>query len=158
MLTGARRDEIASLQWSEIDVDGALIVLAPARTKNRRVHEIPLTPAALEILRAQPRRTREFVFGSVGQGGFQGWSKSKAELDARLPLPEWRLHDLRRTVSTVMHDRLNVAPHIVEAILGHISGHKAGVAGAYNYAKYQQEKRRALALWADHLAKVVANV
>jgi integrase len=158
MLTGARRDEIASLQWSEIDVDGALIVLAPARTKNRRVHEIPLTPAALEILRAQPRRTREFVFGSVGQGGFQGWSKSKAELDARLPLPEWRLHDLRRTVSTVMHDRLNVAPHIVEAILGHISGHKAGVAGVYNYAKYQQEKRRALALWADHLAKVVANV
>ena len=156
MLTGARRDEIASLQWSEIDLDGALIVLPPARVKNRRIHEIPLAPAALEILQAQPHRTTDFVFGHVGQSGFQGWSKAKAELDARLRLPAWRLHDLRRTTSTIMHDRLDVPPHIVEAVLGHVSGHKAGVAGHYNYAKYQQAKRAALTLWADHLAKVVA--
>jgi integrase len=156
MLTGARRDEIGGLQWPEIDLDSALIVLPPTRTKNRRVHEIPLVPAALEILQAQPRRTRDFVFGHVGQGGFQGWSKAKAELDSRLPLPDWRLHDLRRTVSTVMHDRLDVSPHIVEAVLGHISGHKAGVAGHYNYAKYQQAKRNALALWADHIQSIFA--
>ena len=156
MLTGARRDEVASLQWSEIDLDGALIVLPPARVKNRRIHEIPLAPAALEILQAQPRRSSDFVFGHVGQSGFQGWSKAKAELDARLRLPAWRLHDLRRTTSTIMHDRLDVPPHIVEAVLGHVSGHKAGVAGHYNYAKYQQAKRAALTLWADHLAKVVA--
>jgi integrase len=157
MLTGARRDEIASLTWPEIDVDGALVVLPPERTKNRRTHEIPLAPTALEILQAQPRRLRDFVFGYVGQGGYQGWSKSKAELDARLSLPDWRLHDLRRTVSTVMHDRLGVAPHVVEAVLGHVSGHKAGVAGHYNYARYLQAKREALAQWADHLAGVVAN-
>jgi integrase len=156
-LTGARRDEIASLTWSEIDFDAALIVLPPERTKNRRTHEIPLAPAALEILQAQPRRLRDFVFGHVGQGGYQGWSKSKAELDDRLSLPDWRLHDLRRTVSTVMHDRLAVAPHIVEAVLGHVSGHRAGVAGHYNYARYLQAKREALTQWADHLAGVVAN-
>ena len=101
MLTGARRDEIASLTWNEIDFENALIVLPPERTKNRRTHEIPLAPPALEILQAQPHRAREFVFGYVGQFGYQGWSKSKAELDARLPLPDWRLHDLRRTFSTL---------------------------------------------------------
>jgi integrase len=152
MLTAARRDEIAGLSWPEVDLDNALVALPPTRTKNRRQHEIPLSPPALAILQAQPRRG-DFVFGGVGQSGFQGWSKCKGELDARLDaaMPEWRLHDLRRTASTVMHDRLAVAPHYVEAVLGHVSGHKAGVAGHYNYARYEKEKRRALDTWAEHL-------
>ena len=58
LLTGARRDEIASLRWSEIDLDRAVITLPPARTKNRREHLIPLAPAAVAILQAQPRRVR----------------------------------------------------------------------------------------------------
>jgi integrase len=164
-LTAARRDEIASLAWSsEIDLDNALIVLPPERTKNLRQHEIPLSVPALAILQAQPRRG-DFVFGGVGQSGFQGWSKSKAELDVRIaaarnaagkaPMSEWRLHDLRRTASTVMHDALAIAPHYVEAVLGHVSGHKAGVAGHYNFARYQTEKRRALELWGEHLFAVI---
>ena len=56
MLTGQRRDEIASLRWSELDLDRALISLPGERTKNRRPHQIPLAPAALAILAAQPRR------------------------------------------------------------------------------------------------------
>ena len=44
-LLGARRDEIASLCWSEIDLDRAIITLPPERTKNRREHQIPLAPA-----------------------------------------------------------------------------------------------------------------
>ncbi len=171
-MTAARRDEIASLRWSEIDMDAALVVLPPERTKNRRQHEIPLSPPALAVLQAQPRRSSsdddsDFVFG-IGRGrGFQGWSKRKAELDARLlaarqaagkaPIPDWRLHDLRRTASTVMHDRLGIAPHYVEAILGHVSGHKAGVAGTYNYARYEAEKRRALTQWAEHLLAIVED-
>jgi integrase len=171
MLTAARRDEIASLVWSEIDMNSALIVLPPERTKNRRPHDIPLAPPALAILDVLPRRLfsngspRDFAFGGVGQSGFQGWSKGKTELDARLlavreaddrpAIPEWRLHDLRRTASTVMHDRLGIAPHYVEAVLGHVSGHKAGVAGHYNYARYEAEKRNALARWAEYLMAVI---
>ena len=171
MLTGARRDEIASLVWSEIDMDAALIVLPPERIKNSRQHDIPLSPPALALLQAQPRRSAPdgssaaFVFGGVGCSGFAGWSKAKAELDARLlvarkaagkpPIAEWRLHDLRRTASTVMHDQLAIAPHYVEAVLGHVSGHKAGVAGHYNYARYELEKRNALTRWAEYLMAVI---
>jgi hypothetical protein len=50
---------------------------------------------------------------------------------------------------------LGVAPHIVEAVLNHISGHKAGVAGVYNRATYEKEKRAALATWADHVLAAV---
>jgi integrase len=66
----------------------------------------------------------------------------------------WRLHDLRRTAATRMAE-LGVQPHIVEAILNHISGHKAGIAGVYNRAAYAAEKRDALTLWSDHVMALV---
>src|SRR5262249_2383812 len=134
LLTGARRDEIGSLRWSEVDPDDATITLPPPRTKNRREHIIPLSSPALALLAAQPRRTsadgapRDHVFGNGLERGFQGWSKSKAELDARIARADrgvkgWVLHDFRRALSTGLHDRLGVAPHVVETILGHVSGH-----------------------------------
>jgi integrase len=153
LLTAARRDELGSLQWSEVDLDNAMISLPGERTKNLKPFDIPLTPAVLAILAAQPRRDRPFVFGR-GQGGFSGWSKSKMELDQRANIAPWRLHDLRRTASTVMHG-LGVQPHVVEAVLNHISGHKGGVAGVYNRATYSAEKAAALALWAEHVLAVV---
>ena len=61
---------------------------------------------------------------------------------------------MRRSVATGMAE-LGVAPHIVEAVLNHVSGHKAGIAGVYNRATYEKEKRVALATWADHVLAAV---
>ncbi len=47
---------------------------------------------------------------------------------------------------------LGVLPHVVEAVLNHVSGARAGVAGVYNRASYAREKREALDLWAAHVA------
>jgi integrase len=166
-LTGQRRDEIGSLRWSEVDLDEAVIRLPGDRVKNGVAHEIPLSPPALAILQAQPQRTeadgtpRDLIFG-FGRGGFSDWSKRKVALDQRIlaalkvagitdPMPAWRLHDLRRTVSTVMHDQLGVLPHVVEAVLNHTGGHKRGPAGVYNRATYAVEKRAALEKWAEHI-------
>jgi len=172
ILTGQRREEIGGLRWSEVDFDRDLIALPPARTKNKRLHELPLSLQGRTILERQPRRKnsdntpRDLIFG-LGEGGFSGWSDCKARLDEHLlavrrradkiakPLPEWRLHDLRRTVATVMADKLGVLPHIVEAILNHVSGHRAGVAGVYNRARYEAEMRDALTRWADHVAMIL---
>ena len=77
----------------------------------------------------------------------------KAERGAKAVLEPWRLHDLRRTAATRMGD-LGVQPHVVEAVLNHVSGSKAGVAGVYNRAAYRDEKRAALALWADRVTEL----
>jgi hypothetical protein len=45
----------------------------------------------------------------------------------------------------------------MEAVLNHISGHKAGVAGIHNRATYEKEKRDALDKWAAHLKVIVAQ-
>jgi integrase len=159
VLTGARRDEIGALAWDEIDFAAATITLRPARTKNRREHIIPLSAPAAAILAARRDGAgeRPNVFGR-GQGGFSGWSKAKAELDARLGEAAigWRLHDFRRSLSTWLHEA-GTPPHVVETILGHVSGHKAGVAATYNKALYLPERARALTRWAAHIAALVGE-
>lgn len=159
MLTGARRDEIASLCWSEIDFDAATITLPPTRTKNRREHVIPLSEPALAILAAQPRRDgRDHVFGRGVERGFQDWSGSKADLDVRLGHAfDWTLHDFRRSLSTALHERFGTQPHVVEALLGHVGAYKSGVRGVYNKALYLDERKLALQRWAAHIETVVSG-
>jgi integrase len=164
-LTGARREEIGSLTWPEVDLEAALIRLPGERTKNGRPFDLPLSAPAAAILRGRDRdEERDFVFGR-GKGGFSGWSACKARLDKRIadlrkeegraPMPPWVMHDLRRTMSTVMHETLGVQPHIVEACLNHVSGHQGGVAGVYNRSQYSEEKRAALDLWGRHIVTIV---
>ena len=93
---------------------------------------------------------------------FGSWSFERALLDGRLAAAgvkieqQWQLHDIRRTVATGMAS-IGVAPHIVEAVLNHVSGHKAGIAGVYNRATYAPEKRQALDMWAAHVEALVAG-
>jgi integrase len=153
-LTGQRRQEIGSLQWSEIDLDAATFTLPPERAKNNREHVVPLSAPVLDILKRQPRTDRQFVFGR-GKDGYKGFSSGKLVLDAKLTLEPWTFHDLRRTFSTRLHDDLGIAPHIVEALINHVSGHRAGVAGVYNRALYTVPKAQAMAAWATHLLEIV---
>jgi integrase len=154
LLTGQRRNEVGKLQWSEIDLARRTIVLAPERTKNSRVHEVPLSAQALAILARLPRRnTTNFLWG---KRGFSDWNGAKHELDQRAGIADWHLHDLRRTTATGMAE-LGVQPHIIEAVLNHVSGHEAGVAGIYNRARYEGEMRDVLQRWADHIDRLTRD-
>jgi integrase len=156
-LTACRRDEIGGLRWSEVDFDTGVIALPPARTKNGRPHVIPMSDSVRTLLQGQPRlEHRNLVFGSSEQRGFSGYGKRKERLDAALQIPPWTLHDLRRTAATGMAN-LGVQPHVVEAVLNHQSGSKAGVAGTYNKALYAGEKAYALARWDEHLSSITTG-
>jgi integrase len=161
LLTGCRANEIGSLSWTE--VFGDRIVLPGWRVKNSRDHIVPLSAPAQAILQARPKMLgRDFIFGRPHNGrSFTGWSACKLLLDERIKasgakVKDWTNHDLRRTAATRMAE-LGVAPHIVEAVLNHVSGHKHGVAGIYNRAAYAPEKKMALVLWADALMEIVAG-
>jgi integrase len=174
-LTGQRLNEIAGLRWSEIEDNK--IRLPAERVKNAREHVVPLSTAALEIIKQQDRRDgRDLVFGR-GDGGFSGWSRCKERLDAKIgdAISEpWRVHDLRRSFATYAGGGLpeklekhlaawerepakglGIQPHVVEAILNHVGLFKAGVAQVYNLSTYETEKRIALDRWADHLGAIV---
>ena len=160
LLTGCRRQEVGSMQWSEVEVD--LWTIPAARMKGGRPHEVPLSALALAQL---PDRVDGGSVFSEGATGFDGWTAAKHRLDAAMPalcapdapaLPPWGLHDLRRTFSTMMHDRGLAEPHIIEAVLAHRGG-QSGVAGIYNRAAYREPKRAALAAWATLVDKIVGG-
>jgi integrase len=173
MLTGARRDEVGAMTWREVETDAGTVplwTLPAARSKNGLPHEIPLGLTLVSLLPAR-REANPAIFGETG-GGFAGWSRCKARLDARMQkrlrqdfaehhgrvpreteavLKPWVLHDVRRTVSTWMNEN-GVEPHVVEAVLNHVSGSaRRGVAGTYNKAVYRAQKATALATWEAHV-------
>jgi integrase len=157
ILTGCRREEIGALKWSEVDLDTGVLTIPGERTKNHKTHVLGLAPIAIEILRTAPNREgREFVFGERG-GAFSAWSYSTIALHNRITtaegksIPHWVLHDLRRTMRTGL-GKLGVAPHIAERVLNHVKG---GVEAIYDRHRYEDEIKRALAIWADHVLAVV---
>lgn len=176
ILTAVRRDEVGGMLRAELNLSTRMWHIGVARTKNKQEHDVPLSDLAIGIIEAalaqEGRESRAVVFGYGARArgapdrGFAGWGKAKRELDARIdkarmaagrgPIDPWRLHDLRRTAATQMAE-LGVQPHIIEELLGHISGHKAGVAGIYNRASYAAEKRQALDMWAAHVEGLVAG-
>jgi integrase len=160
ILTAQRRSEIADLTWQEIDFERRQIELPAGRTKNRRPHILPLSEAALAVIAEVPRRnSRDFLFGE-GERGFQGWSRCKIRLNAKLPagMAPWTIHDLRRSTITHLNERDFAEPHVIEAVANHVSSSKGGVAGVYNRAAYAQQKRAALDAWGAHVAALVGGV
>jgi integrase len=152
-LTGCRRQEIGGLRWSEIDFETGVLTLPSERTKNGRILQLPLPLAALDILRAVPRRSTDYVFG---RDGFSSWSVMTKKLNARIAasgvtVAPWHIHDLRRSMRTNL-GRLGVPPHVAELCINHV---RQGMIGVYDRHNYQTEIGDALRTWSDHVTAVV---
>jgi integrase len=166
LLTAQRRDEVATMSWREISTDGIWTIPAE-RYKTKRPNFVPLPKLALDIIEAQPRTEGcDYVFPSLVKTPFTGFGKSKARLDKSVlsemqkrgkkgakvePLPNWTLHDLRRTAKTLMA-RAGVRPDISERVLGHVI---AGVEGTYDRHSYADEKRDALEKLAAMMERIL---
>jgi integrase len=155
--TACRRQEIGSLEWSEVDFEKAMLTIPGEKMKNHRTHRLPLVPEAIEILRNVPRVEGPFVFG--GPNGFTSFSHTQGELARALAatgdvVEQWGLHDVRRTVRSELGE-LGVEPWIAETILAH---KRSGIEATYNWAKLERQMRHALALWADRFRTIVEDV
>jgi integrase len=158
LLTGCRLREIADARRSEFTDDFAVWEIPPERTKNKRKHIIELPPLARSILASVPPGKGDLVFTWGNGQRISGFGGEKKQLDLAMEVNKpWKIHDLRRVFATGLADRLHIAPHIVEACLNHVSGHKAGVAGTYNISTYADQRKVALERWADHVGGLVSG-
>jgi integrase len=166
ILTGCRKSEVGGMAWSELNFDKRIWTIPEARSKNKREHILPLPHAFWNIVESVERRPgRDFLFGHSDHG-YSNWHDPKLALDRRCGVTGWTHHDLRRTVVTRLAESppdeehpdscgLGIKPHVVEALVNHVSGLKSGVAGIYNRATYRSEVKTALAIWADYVASIV---
>jgi len=154
ILTGQRRGEIGSLQAGYITDNS--ICLPSEMTKNRRTHTFPIGPTAAAILSSNTTTGTTTVFPARGKPTqpFNGWSKAKAQLDQKAQIAPWTLHDLRRTYATGLQ-RLGVKLEVIEALLNHVSGTRAGIIGVYQRHHYQDEMREAVERWENHLRTIL---
>jgi integrase len=160
ILSGQRRDEVGQMRWLEIDIDKRLWTLPRERVKTGQPHEVPLSDAALALLRAVPRfNDSPLVFTTRGTTVFSGYSKCKSRLDALLPadMSAWRLHDLRRTAASGMA-RLGISLPVIEKILNHASGSFAGIVAVYQRHSFADEKRAALQTWGNFVAALIEGM
>jgi integrase len=164
LLTAQRRDEVASMEWSEINLDTGVWSIPREKAKNDHGHNVQLSVQALAIIKGLPRVAGPYVFSTNGKTSVSGFSRAKERLDALMlaalkaaaaergedleetALEPWILHDLRRTATTGMAG-LRVLPHVVDRILNHTSGTIRGVARVYNRFEYQDERKAALEAW-----------
>jgi integrase len=177
LITGQRRDEVAKMRWEDLDLEARLWTLPREATKADRLHEVPLSALALEILNGAKRTSKKYVFSTNGESPISGFSqaKAKAERVAAIQshkangnenptekqisdalLPDWRLHDLRRSVASNIA-KLGIAPHVIEKVLNHSTGAISGVAAVYNRYGYAEEKREALEAWSKHLQNTIGG-
>lgn len=174
MITAQRRNEVAGMDWSELDRANALWTIPRERAKNSVANLVPLSPLAVSILDIVAGDEEWPIAGVVlttdGHNPISGFSKSKRLLDTAIvaqsgsdltgekpaAVAHWRVHDLRRTVATGFQ-RLGVRFEVTEAVLNHVSGARGGVAGVYQRHDWKAEKRSALYGWAEHLRSLVAE-
>jgi integrase len=160
LLTGQRREKIATMRWADLSGD-VWSIPASARGKGAG-GSLKLPPAAVTVINSRPRMVgNPYVFAGRGNNAFNGFSKCKAAFDDALPkiknaegeevaIANWTLHDLRRTARSLM-SRVGVRPDIAERVLGHVI---AGVEGIYDRHRYDEEKALAL----DRLASMIALI
>lgn len=176
ILTGARRQEIGGLRWAEVNRQDAAVGLTGDRTKNGQPHTIPLSKPALAIIEGLPKvrsasRDADYVLTTNGKTPISGWSKAKRDLEEKIAeasdkvgprgptrtveaAPPWTIHDIRRTVATGLQ-KLGVSLQVIEAVLGHVSGSRAGVVGVYQRHSFDAEKAAALEAWGEHVTGLV---
>jgi len=160
LLTGQRRNEVATMEWAQVSKERKEWTIPAHVAKNGREHVVPLPDAAWRILEEVPRTSSPLVFTTTGSTPLSGFHKVRYRVaetldtmraeDGKEPLEPWTLHDLRRTAASHMA-RLRVAPHVIEAVLNHVSGQVSGIAAIYNRHTYEGEKREALETWAEYL-------
>jgi integrase len=157
MLTGQRLATVENMRWQDLDLDAGTWTVPGEFMKGGDDHTVPLAPAVVAIIR-DIELDGDFVFTATGER-LNGRSRFRqrwrqAADDQRLaPMPDWTLHDLRRTMASGM-SRLGIALHVIELCLDHKPRALSGVAGIYNRHRFEEEQRDAMLRWAAYVMRL----
>jgi integrase len=159
LLTGQRLNEVAQAIWGEFDLDKKLWTIPASRMKADAAHTVPLSDAAIEVLRELPRfKQGGHLFSTTyGEKAVNSFSKAKNRLDELMieklgTVGPFVFHDIRRTMRTGL-SAVPVPDLVRELVIAHA---QPGLHKVYDQHKYDAEKRQALDLWAERLMVIVA--
>lgn len=165
LVTGQRIGMIEGMRRDELDLNEThpTWTVSGARTKNRELSVVPLSPLAVALIREAMAVAGEgstYIFPNPSrEGPISAHAATRAMSRARkhFAVADFRIHDLRRTVATGLA-RLGFNAFDIGLVLDHVSTTKSNVTtGVYVKYGYDPEKRRALNRWAAHLDEIVSG-
>jgi integrase len=165
ILTGQRKSEVAEARWSEFDLTKKLWIIPADRMKADAAHVVPLSDDAIDVIKSMPRfESGDYLFSAThGKKPVNGFSKAKEAFDREIlkalqkddpkaKLPDFVIHDIRRTVRTGLSAIPNISDLVRELVIGHT---KPGLHKVYDQYAYLDEKRFALDAWAARLRSII---
>jgi len=162
LLTGQRRNEIAQMQWPEVNCESRYFTIPPERSKNGKAHKVYLCDLAIEILKSIPRvEGSHFVFKSDrGERPMSGFSKAKDRFDKLNPeFSQWHIHMLRKTFMSGLA-ALDISETVAERCINHVKGSSkknSKLRKIYDKHDYAPQMKRAWEKWGAHVARIVSG-
>jgi integrase len=125
LLTGARRGEVLSMRWGELDLTKGTWSKPPSSTKQKEAHQVPLSAPACQLLaemaeqQTSKRGLPEFVFPGTGEAGHvRDIKRTWGTLCRNAQLANLRIHDLRHSFASQLASGGASLP-LIGALLGH---------------------------------------
>jgi integrase len=159
LLTAQRATEVLDMSWNELDLDGGWWTIGAERSKNGMSHRVPLSQMAIDILKAvrtkadetlkaqkHPKPSPHVLRRARGK-------RQQAEAAKTFKIANFRGHDLRRTVASLMTGS-GTSRLVVSKILNHA---EPGVTSVYDRHSYDNEKKIALDAWARMLTQILEH-
>jgi integrase len=142
LLTGKRKSALAEMRWEQIDE--SWFWNAPAGSKNKRLHAIPLPKKATQIL--HPRKEKGMVFGELA------FEKLQAQIRKETGLDDFIFHGVRHLLESKLAE-LKVPPHIRDLLFDHVPNR--GTGATYDHYEYRDEMLAALTEWSAYVGRLV---
>ena len=155
ILTAARSGEARGARWGEIDLRAALWIVPAARMKIGKPHRVPLSDAALVVLKAAAEaRTDHNQTALVFPGLKRAEPMSDMTLGAvlkRMARGDLTVHGFRSTFRDWAAEATDAANHVVEQALAHVIGNS--VEAAYRRGDLFEKRRTLMADWASFCSR-----
>lgn len=156
LLTGVRTGEIRLATWSEFNFEQSLWTIPADHTKTSSVMKIHLSDLAKQLLlEIKQQISSDYVLPSpdgVAPLSDKALPKAIIRIQARVGIPQWTAHDLRRTFATQLGEALNVDPVVVEKCLGH---KMPKIMATYNKNEMLPQRKEALTQWSAYIQRLV---
>lgn len=152
VLTAVRSGDVRGARWDEIDLENALWTIPATRIKAAREHRVPLSSAAVALLKAMPRYANcPLVFPGMHKQELSDMSLSAVL--KRMDLRPYTVHGFRSTFRDWAAER-GFAFDAVESALAHKIGNS--VVMAYLRTDHLEMRKGIMQAWADYLANHAA--
>ncbi|MBA3884290.1 MAG: tyrosine-type recombinase/integrase [Acidobacteria bacterium] len=150
LITAQRGNEVASMRWTDVDLDAGWWTIPGTVAKNKLPHRVPWSSTALALVEGlDPGTDERAVYVLDGARG----RRQQSEAAATFPVKDFRGHDLRRTAASLMAGG-GVPRLTISKILNHV---ETSITAVYDRHSYDAEKRAALDWWALKLAAILDN-